>query len=734
MHWLQTIDTGLFHFINRSLGNPVFDWLMPVLSGSGVPWFIPLAVAGVVGTLFYGTTRARLCALLIFLVVAIGDPLIINTIKHAIARPRPCLALSEVVSRLGCTESGSMPSAHAANWFAITTVLFLFYRRSWRFMLPMAVGVAFSRVYCGVHYPSDVLAGALIGAAYALTLAWGFEWVWQTAGRRWFPAWHSAMPSLLQPPAKATASAGPPAGVEWLRLSYVVILALLGLRWVYLASGLIGLSEDEAYQWLWSKHLALSYYSKPPGIAWLQFLGTSLWGDTALGVRFFAPLIAAVMGVLLTRFMAREVGPQPAFWLLLIVTATPLLDVGAVLLTIDPPLVLCWTVAMIVGWRAVQPDGRTGHWLLTGLALGLGFLFKYTAMLQIICWAIFFGLSPAARKHLARPGPWLALGIFLLCTSPVVIWNAQHGWITVHHVAGDAGLHSAWHPTLNYFWDFSGAELLLLNPCFLIGALWVAVVFWKRQPRKPLYVFLFCMGTPVFVGHWLYSFHSRVLPNWIAVSVLPMFCLLVAYASEHRQRLRPFLAVGLVFGLVIAAFVHDGDLIGKLNGTLPAEIDPSHRVRAWKETAQVVENARLKLAATGEPAFIIASHYGLTGLLSFYSPTARAAVKTQPLVYCADSAEPINQFYFWPDYDYRTQRRGQNAIYAALINANPYESDWFWHWLKREPVKRLPPKPEPLDPRIASEFVSVTDLGEQDVVMDDRVFHRVHLWACHQLR
>ena len=734
MLWLQTLDTGLFHFINRSLGNPFFDWLMPVLSGSGVPWFIPLAVAGVVGTLFYGTTRARLCALLIFLVVAIGDPLIINTIKHGIARPRPCLALSEVVSRLGCTESGSMPSAHAANWFAITTVLFLFYRRSWRFMLPMAVGVAFSRVYCGVHYPSDVLAGAILGAGYALTLAWGFEWVWQTAGRRWFPAWHAAMPSLLQPPAHATVSAGPPAGDEWLRLSYVVILALLGLRWLYLASGLIGLSEDEAYQWLWSKHLALSYYSKPPGIAWLQFLGTSLWGDTALGVRFFSPLIAAVMGVLLTRFMAREVGPQPAFWLLLIVTATPLLDVGAVLLTIDPPLVLCWTAAMIAGWRAVQPDGRTGHWLLTGLALGLGFLFKYTAMLQIICWAIFFGLSPAARKHLARPGPWLALGIFLLCTSPVVIWNAQHGWITVHHVAGDAGLHSAWHPTLNYFWDFSGAELLLLNPCFLIGALWVAVVFWKRQPRKPLYVFLFCMGTPVFVGHWLYSFHSRVLPNWIAVSVLPMFCLLVAYASEHRHRLRPYLASGLVFGLVTAAFVHDGDLIGKLNGTFPAEIDPSHRVRAWKETAQVVENARLKLAATGEPAFIIAGHYGLTGLLSFYSPAARAAVKTEPLVYCADSAEPINQFYFWPDYDYRAHRRGQNAIYAALINSTPYEADWFWHWLKREPVKRLPPAPEQLDPRIASEFVSVSDLGEQDVVMDDRVFHRVHLWACHQLR
>ena len=61
--------------------------------------------------------------------------------------------------------------------------------------------------------------------------------------------------------------------------------------------------------------------------------------------------------------------------------------------------------------------------------------------------------------HLRKPGPWLALLVFLICTLPVVIWNAQHGWITVHHVAGDAGLHGQWHPTLRYFLGFLSARI-----------------------------------------------------------------------------------------------------------------------------------------------------------------------------------------------------------------------------------------------------------------------------------
>jgi 4-amino-4-deoxy-L-arabinose transferase-like glycosyltransferase/membrane-associated phospholipid phosphatase len=769
MHWLQTLDASLFHFINGSLSNPLFDWLMPILSGGGgvMHWFVLCIAVALVSALWLGNARVRLCALMVFLVVALGDPLVVNTIKHVVMRPRPCMALPDVVQRLGCTGSGSMPSAHAANWFAMTMVMFLFYRRSLWFMLPMALAVSFSRVYNGVHYPGDVLVGAILGAGYAAAGVIALQTVWNWVGKKWFPLWYAQMPSLLnpvqspklasaEPPAKPgskvqsqnaetetqnssyTSRLAPRASSEWLRLGYILIFIMLVARWIYIASGMIQLSQDEAYQWVWSKHLALSYCSKPPGIALIQFAGTSLFGDTEFGVRFFSPLFAAILGVMVLRFFAREINARAAFWLLLIVTATPLLGVGAILMTIDPPLVLCWMWALIAGWRAMQPDGQIRHWLIVGLAMGLGFLCKYSALYQIVCLAVFFAIYPAARAHLRRPGPWLALLIFSLCTLPVVIWNWQHGWTTVHQVAGDAGLHAQWKPTLRYFWDFSFSELALLNPIFFIGVLWAMIGFWKfpRHEKLGLWLFFFCMGAPVFLGYWFYSFHSRVLPNWIAPSILPLFCLMVAYWDERRRVARPFLAIGLVLGFFAIAIVYQSNLVGRITGQLlPGEKDPSRRVRAWKQSAAFVETEREKLQQEGKPAFIVCGHYGITGLYSFYLPKAKSALESEPLVYSMDSDKPDNQFYFWPEYDYREHRKGQNAIFVSEVDPYPLEHGWFWKWLTHQPVvyAQIPP-PQPAPPQLLQQFESVTDLGEREIKIGDRVFHREHLWACHNLR
>jgi undecaprenyl-diphosphatase len=219
MHWLQTLDTNLFLFVNRSLANPFFDWLMPILSGGNGTKLGLIAVAIAVGIalLCFGNRHARLCVLLMVVVMATNDGLVCNTIKHAVARPRPFVTLPEarlfgqigkgyvppeineygVDMAAGKGSHNSMPSSHAANMFAATMVLFLFYRKSIWFMLPLALGVSFSRVYNGVHYPSDVLAGAIIGAGYAVAAAIAIESAWQFFGKKWFPHWHAKVPSLV---------------------------------------------------------------------------------------------------------------------------------------------------------------------------------------------------------------------------------------------------------------------------------------------------------------------------------------------------------------------------------------------------------------------------------------------------------------------------------------------------------------------------------------------------------
>jgi hypothetical protein len=529
-------------------------------------------------------------------------------------------------------------------------------------------------------------------------------------------------------------------GPPWLLLGYILTAVLLLFRLSYIASGTIELSNDEAYQWLWSKHLALSYISKPPGIAFIQHAGTALWGDKQFGVRFFPPVFAAILSIVMLRFMAREVGARQGFLLLLIVTCSPLLTTGTILMTIDPPLVLCWTLALVIGWRAVQPDGTTKQWLLTGLAAGFGFLCKYSAAYLIVCSALFFLLWPPARVQLRKPGPWLALLIFALCTLPVIIWNSRNGWATVHHVANNAGMTSAWHPTLHNLQVFFFLEMGLLNPVFFVGALWAMAAFWKRRRENPLELYCFCFGGVVFLGHLVYSLHSQILANWIAPAVLPMYCLMVIYWDtrwrEGARAVKGWLIGGLILGLTIVVMMHDTNLLAKITGhPLPGDMDPFRRVRGYREAAACAEQAREKLLREGKPVFIICGHYGITGLFTFYLPEARTALPAQPLVYCIASFKPEYQFYYWPEYQYPDHRKGENAIYINELSRARMENGWFWKWLAgREVHVAEEPKPTAAPPRLLRQFDSVTNLGVQEIKVDGRIMKRIQLFECRNLR
>jgi len=721
---LESLDVAGFRLVNQTLANPLFDVLMPWLSGNRA--FVPALLLGLVLLLWRGGARGRVCVILLGFWLVVGNVLIFEGLKELFGRARPFLELPDVRVLVGRGGSPSFPSSHAANWFLGTAILWVYYRRTLWFMLPLAAAVSYSRVYCGVHYPSDVVAGAVTGVAVGLGGIWFLDGLWRAFGRRWFPLWWRRLPSWRRPVWHADALAwqanAPPirdpaaaAEHQWLCLGYLLTAVMLAVRLGYIASDTIQLSEDEAYQWLWSKHLDWSYYSKPPLIAIIQWAGTHLWGDTAFGVRFFSPVFAAVVSCLLLRFFAVHVSARAGFCLLLALTAAPLMAVGSVLMTIDPPLVMCWVAAMVAGWKAVQPNARASEWLWVGLWIGLGFLSKYLALAQWLSFALVFALWPPARRQLRRPGPYLAVVVSVLCTLPVLWWNAQHHWITVTHVSENAQLDRAWVPTLRFVWDFLGAMAGLLNPVFLVGVAWAGVMVWRQRHGHPVRLYLLLMGAPVFLGYALFTLYGRVLPNWIAVAVVPLFAVLVAFGEARwrtpdRRWLMPAWIAGLGIGLTAVTLLHESNWIAKLTGSaLPARLDPLRRVRDWDQVARLVGDARQRLAAEGRPVFLIGDHYGITGLVSFYLPEAKAAVRAgHPIVYARSADRPENQFYFWSGY---AARKGENAIYMMDTS---------------RPV--APPE------RLVREFESVADLGVHDILNRGRVMKRIQLFACRGLR
>jgi hypothetical protein len=207
-----------------------------------------------------------------------------------------------------------------------------------------------------------------------------------------------------------------------------------------------------------------------------------------------------------------------------------------------------------------------------------------------------------------------------------------------------------------------------------------------------------------------------VQPNWIAPSVLPLFCLTIAYWDTQwrlgARAIKSWLLFGLALGFTVVVVGHNTELIAKVTGhRLPVKLDPLHRARGWKEVARLAEEMRRELLAEGKPVFIITDHYRFAGEISFYSAEARAAVSGQPLVYVQSSPVPQNQFYFWPGY---AERKGENAIFVRELD--------------RDVRAQQPPA------ELQHEFDSVSDFGVRTVEYRGEILWPLQIFACRGLR
>ena len=160
-------DIALFYLINNGTHNRLFDVVMPFLTDID-NWRIPLAVVWV-GLLIFGGKKGRIVAILAGVCLALSDQLSSSVLKPAFARTRPCKLLDRETFNLlvNCTRAFSFPSSHAANIFAQATLFAWAYRKLTPVLILLALLVGYSRIYVGVHYPFDVLFGAVVGVACA---------------------------------------------------------------------------------------------------------------------------------------------------------------------------------------------------------------------------------------------------------------------------------------------------------------------------------------------------------------------------------------------------------------------------------------------------------------------------------------------------------------------------------------------------------------------------------------
>lgn len=166
--FLQYLDVSIFWFLNTTTANPVFDKIMPFVTERN-HWFILYIYLFFFFFLKLGKT-GRIAAILAIIAVALSDQTASSMLKPLVARLRPSHELEGVRLLVGKGGQYGFPSSHAANFFAAAMVFTLYFPKYKWVYLGVAFIVSYSRIYVGVHYPADIIGGALIGIFYAWLL------------------------------------------------------------------------------------------------------------------------------------------------------------------------------------------------------------------------------------------------------------------------------------------------------------------------------------------------------------------------------------------------------------------------------------------------------------------------------------------------------------------------------------------------------------------------------------
>ena len=183
------LDKQAMVFFNKTIANPIFDFIMPIITDQNFLVFSGLILIGYLAS--FGGKRGRITIVVLLIAASFSDAICFQIIKPWVGRIRPSHEFYEYINLL-VSKGGkySFPSNHASNSFVFATVLSYFYDRNRVFLYILASTIAFSRVYVGVHYPLDIIFGSIIGYVISWTILslWviikmrelkrGRKWVW----------------------------------------------------------------------------------------------------------------------------------------------------------------------------------------------------------------------------------------------------------------------------------------------------------------------------------------------------------------------------------------------------------------------------------------------------------------------------------------------------------------------------------------------------------------------------
>ena len=382
----------------------------------------------------------------------------------------------------------------------------------------------------------------------------------------------------------------------------LALALLLAWRLWQVRHGGAGLHVDEAQYWYWSQALEWGYFSKPPLLVGLIRLSTLLFGDGLLGVKALAMvawLLASAVLWQLGKAMGSEHAGVAAAALLAASTASGLLGLSV---TTDAALMLFWSLVMLGAWRASHAEGAAAWcwWALTGIALGLALLSKYTAGAMSLSALWLLWRCPPARRTRLLAGLALAACMAALLLLPHLLWNVSNGWPTLQHTL-DITLHggaaspadrvAGWGHKLGSALEFGLGQLLLLGP----AALAMLALAWKRSAKAtdsgsetlwPALTYAWSFAWPLLLLGLVQAARSKAQVNWALPALLGV-CLAAGWLAMRSRVPCRTMAAWVLAGLALSTVIALGGDLRRWTGAPAMAGKPAwdiwSRMRGWHE-------------------------------------------------------------------------------------------------------------------------------------------------------
>ena len=421
------------------------------------------------------------------------------------------------------------------------------------------------------------------------------------------------------------------------RNTSLTVVALVALRLV--GAAWTPLTFDEAYYWMWSKHLAFGYYDHPPGVAVLIRLGTMIASDTELGVRLVSILLALPMSFALYRTAAILFGGQRvAATATILLNVTLMAAVGTLIVTPDSPLLVASSFVLFFLAKVLE-TGRGAWWLAVGAAVGVALLSKYTALLfgpAILIWLV--GV-PRLRRWLISPWPYLGGIVALAIFSPVILWNADHDWVSFIKQIGRSRI-GEFKPA--FIGELIPTQIVFATPLvFVLGVMGLYALLRRDGGAVAARTLINATFWTIALYFMWHSLHARVEANWFA-PIYPAFAIAAAVAAHltqwegRAQRVVDFCLrwaspVGIVMFALLIVQANTGVLSGFRRDATVRSVGVG-----WPELAAQIEAVRIRTGAT----CVLAPDYGTTSWLAFYLPKGTCVVQPTQRIRWVNMPEP----------------------------------------------------------------------------------------------